>query len=63
MADVSRVIDASKNSDRPIFPMPPGYELKPVGFDPEKGQMTEPRRFQVEEIARAGRCRRCFCRI
>lgn len=32
--------------------MPPGYELKPVGFDPEKGQMTDARRFQVEEIAR-----------
>jgi HK97 family phage portal protein len=32
--------------------MPPGHELKPVGFDPEKGQMTDARRFQVEEIAR-----------
>ena len=26
---------------------------RPVGFDPEKGQMTDARRFQVEEIARA----------
>lgn len=53
MADLNRVVDAAKQSARPIFPMPPGYELKPVGFDPEKGQMTDARRFQVEEIARA----------
>lgn len=53
MADMSRAIDAAKKSDKPIFAMPPGHELKPVGLDPEKGQMTEARRFQVEEIARA----------
>lgn len=53
MNDVSRVIDAAKKSDKPLFPLPPGHELKPVGFDPEKGQMVEARRFQVEEIARA----------
>lgn len=52
MADVHRAIDAAKGSDKPVFPMPPGHELKPVGFDPEKGQMIEARRFQVEEIAR-----------
>ena len=52
MADVARAIDAAKKSDKPIFPMPPGHDLKPVGFDPEKGQMTEARRLQVEEIAR-----------
>lgn len=53
MADIHRSIDAAKKSDKPIFPMPPGHELKQVGFDPEKGQMTDARRFQVEEIARA----------
>lgn len=52
-ADIARAIKAAKDSDTPIFPMPPGYELKPVGFDPEKGQMTDARRFQIEEIARA----------
>lgn len=52
MADVQRSIDAAKDSDKPLFPIPPGYELKPVGFDPDKGQMTDARRFQVEEIAR-----------
>jgi HK97 family phage portal protein len=52
MADISRTIDAARKSDKPLFPMPPGHKLTPVGFDPEKGQMTEARRFQIEEIAR-----------
>ena len=53
MGDISRAIETAKASDKPIFAMPPGHELKPIGFDPEKGQMTDARRFQVEEIARA----------
>lgn len=50
--DIKNAIDAAKSKDSPVFPIPPDYDLKPVGFDPEKGQMTEARRFQVEEIAR-----------
>lgn len=50
--DIQRAIDGAKAKGEPIFPIPTGYELKPVGFDPEKGQMTEARRFQIEEIAR-----------
>jgi HK97 family phage portal protein len=53
MADVQRAIDVAKSSAKPVFPIPPGHELKPVGLDPAKGQMVEARRFQVEEIARA----------
>lgn len=53
MADVHRVIDAAKKSAKPVFPLPPGHDLKPVGFDPDKGQMTEARKFQTVEIARA----------
>lgn len=53
MTDIHRAIDAAKQSDKPLFPMPPGHDLKQVGFDPEKGTMTDARRFQVEEIARA----------
>lgn len=53
MADIHRAIETAKSSSKPVFPMPPGHELKQVGFDPEKGQMTEARRFQIEEIARA----------
>jgi HK97 family phage portal protein len=52
MADITRAIDNAKAQDKPIFPMPPGHKLSPVGFDPDKGQMTEARRFIVEEIAR-----------
>ncbi len=53
LADVNRAIDAAKDSLRPVFPMPTGYELKPVGFDPQKGQMISAREFQIVEIARA----------
>jgi HK97 family phage portal protein len=50
--DMHRAIDQARASEKPMFPIPPGYELKPVGFDPDKGQMTDARRFAVEEIAR-----------
>jgi HK97 family phage portal protein len=50
--DVQNAINAAKVNGEQIFPIPPGYDLKPVGFDPDKGQMTDGRRFQVEEIAR-----------
>ncbi|WP_296584242.1 phage portal protein [Xanthobacter sp.] len=53
LADVHRSIEEAKSSEKPLFPLPPGHELKPVGFDPSKGQMVEARRFQIEEIARA----------
>lgn len=52
-ADIKRAITAAKAKNDAVFPIPAGYDLKPVGFDPEKGQMTEARRFQIEEIARA----------
>ncbi|PCD66806.1 phage portal protein [Rhizobium phaseoli] len=51
-ADIKRSVDAAKNADEPIFPIPAGYKLSPVGIDPAKGQMVEARRFQAEEIAR-----------
>lgn len=50
--DVKRAIDGAKKRDEAILPIPAGYELRPVGFDPEKGQMTDAFRFMVEEIAR-----------
>jgi HK97 family phage portal protein len=52
LADVQRAIDEARASGKPIVNLPPGYELKPIGIDPDKGQMTDARRFQVEEIAR-----------
>lgn len=53
MNDMSRAIDGAKKSNKPVFPIPPGHELKQVGYDPAKGQMVEAMRFQTEEIARA----------
>ena len=53
MTDISRAIDTARKSDKPIFPMPGGHDLKPVGIDPEKGQMGEARLMQIQEIARA----------
>jgi HK97 family phage portal protein len=52
IGDISRLIDQAKQEGKQLFPLPSGYDIKPVGFDPEKGQMTEARRFQIEEIAR-----------
>jgi HK97 family phage portal protein len=52
MADVSRAIDGARKSDKPIFALPPEHKLTQIGYDPAKGQMTEARRLQNEEIAR-----------
>lgn len=52
-ADIKLAVDSAKSKNEPIFPIPAGYELKPVGIDPDKSQMIEARRFQIEEIARS----------
>jgi HK97 family phage portal protein len=51
-ADIKRAVDAAKKNNEPVFPIPAGYKLEPVGLDPAKGQMEAARRFQIEEIAR-----------
>jgi HK97 family phage portal protein len=51
-ADIKRSVDSAKKNSEPVFPIPAGYTLAPVGFDPAKGQMTEARLFQIQEIAR-----------
>ncbi len=52
-ADVERSIKLAQETRSAVLPIPAGHELKPVGFDPAKGQMTEARTFQIQEIARA----------
>lgn len=52
MDDVQRAIDQARASGKPIVPIPPGHKLAPIGLDPEKGQMTDARLFQIQEIAR-----------
>lgn len=51
-ADIKRAIDLAKQAGTPFFGMPPGHALKPIGIDPEKGQMTAARLFQIQELAR-----------
>lgn len=53
MSDVESAIKFAQTNGSPIMPIPTGYTLEPVGIDPAKGQMTEARLFQVQEIARA----------
>lgn len=50
--DIKRAIDLAKKAGTPFFGMPPGHSLKAIGIDPDKGQMTEARLFQIQEIAR-----------
>lgn len=52
VADVEQAIKFAQQNGKPILPIPGGYKLEPVGIDPEKGQMTEARLFQVQEFAR-----------
>lgn len=53
LGDIERSMKTARENEKPIMAIPPGYELKPVGFDPDKGQMTDARKFQITEIARA----------
>lgn len=50
--DVSQAIKNARAKGHNVLPLPTGHELKALGFDPEKGQLVEARRFQIEEIAR-----------
>lgn len=50
--DVMEALKAANNESRPILPIPFMHELKAIGIDPQKGQMTEARRMQIEQIAR-----------
>ena len=52
LTEMNRSIKMAQEEGIPIARMPPGYKLTPIGFDPDKGQMTDARRFSVEEIAR-----------
>ncbi|TCP33266.1 phage portal protein [Sphingomonas sp. BK235] len=49
---IQRAIELARKAGRAFFGMPPGHALKPIGTDPDKGQMTEARLFQIQEIAR-----------
>jgi HK97 family phage portal protein len=50
--DITENLKSARDSKRNVLVMPAGHELKPIGVDPEKSQMNEARRYQLEEIAR-----------
>lgn len=51
-ADVEKAVRDANAERRNVMIMPTGHELKPVGVDPQKSQMVEARRMQIEEVAR-----------
>ncbi|WP_037135891.1 phage portal protein [Rhizobium leucaenae] len=51
-SDVTKAIRDANAERRNVLIMPAGHELKPVGIDPDKSQMIDARRYQIEEVAR-----------
>ena len=50
--DVAKAIRQARSASKNVLPLPAGHELKSIGTDPEKSQMIEARRMQIEEVAR-----------
>jgi len=50
--DLEEAVDKAARDKRQALILPSGLEIKPIGGDPEKGQMIEAKRFAIEEIAR-----------
>lgn len=50
--DIQNQITKARESGSNVINIPPGYKLNPVAFEPNKGQMTDARLFQIQEIAR-----------
>ena len=51
-ADTLKAAQRANRERKAAFAIPAGHELKELGFDPNKMQMTELSRFLIEEIAR-----------
>lgn len=51
--DMSDQVRRSAEMGSQVLPIPLNHELKPLGFDPQKGQMVEAETFQVVQVARA----------
>jgi len=50
--DLQNAIQQQTKENRLALTLPAGHEIKPIGADPEKSQLVDLKRFQVEEIAR-----------
>lgn len=51
-ADINKSIREANAERHKVIFVPGGHELKPIGVEPDKSQMEEARRFQIEEVAR-----------
>lgn len=50
--DLELAVKKAARENRLALTLPAGHELKQIGADPEKSQLTEVKRFLIEEIAR-----------
>lgn len=50
--EISGLIRAAFDNNENVVPVPDGYNLEPMGIEPEKTQLTETLKFGVEQIAR-----------
>ena len=50
--DLSKAIKEASIEKNLALTLPMNHDIKPIGADPEKSQMVEAKRFQIEEIAR-----------
>ena len=51
--DVADQVRRAAEAKSQVLPLPLDHKLEPLGFDPQRGQMVEAERFQVEQVARA----------
>ncbi|MBV9549097.1 MAG: phage portal protein [Alphaproteobacteria bacterium] len=50
--DIQRAIKHAQTSNTPIVQLPAGFELKQIGFDPQKGQMNDAWLAIIQDFAR-----------
>jgi HK97 family phage portal protein len=51
-SQISEFLKLSRDRKRHILPMPVGFDLEKIGFDPQAQQLIELRRFHISEAAR-----------
>lgn len=50
--DLEQAVRSAATERRQALTLPTGLDIKPIGANPEEGQLIEARRFAIEEIAR-----------
>lgn len=49
---IEAALKSGSSTKRIVLPMPQGFDLTPIGFEPAKQQMIELRKFQISEVSR-----------